>query len=143
MTSGAAPLIVDGFRRVRRSTFTGGAIVERAEYNRHSRAPRAETAKDASRHTAPDAPERIDHWRSCTRHDHWTCCRGSRGSASLPVATASANQIGKPSVPSRYIAVPKSSLISPDADTPTRRHASLAGLHPRLLCLTNVYFGQL
>jgi hypothetical protein len=24
------------------------------------------------------------------------CCRGSRGSASLPVATASANQIGKP-----------------------------------------------
>ena len=31
-TSGAAPLIVDGFRRVRRSTFTEGAIIERAEY---------------------------------------------------------------------------------------------------------------
>src|SRR5271157_6071293 len=34
MTSGGAPLIVDGFRRVRRSTFTEGAIMERAEYNR-------------------------------------------------------------------------------------------------------------
>src|SRR5271165_6820895 len=49
-TSGAAPLIVDGFRRVRRSTFTA----------------------------APDAPERIDHRRRCTRLDHRTCCRGSR-----------------------------------------------------------------
>src|SRR5271166_6503417 len=44
-TSGAAPLIVDGFRRVRRSTFTEGAIMERAEYNRQSRARMAETAK--------------------------------------------------------------------------------------------------
>src|SRR5208337_2559953 len=44
-TSGAAPLIVDGFRRVRRRTFTEGAIMERAEYNRHSRARMAETAK--------------------------------------------------------------------------------------------------
>jgi hypothetical protein len=33
--------------------------MERAEYNRHSRARMAETAKDASRHTAPDARERI------------------------------------------------------------------------------------
>ena len=65
----------------RRSTFTEGAIMERAEY-RHSRARMAETAKDASRHPAPDAPERIDHRRRCTRHDHRTCCRGSRGSAS-------------------------------------------------------------
>src|SRR5208337_797231 len=86
-TSGAAPLIVDGFRRVRRSTFTEGAIMERAEYHRHSRARMAETAKDASRPPAPDAPERIDHRRRCTRHDHWTCCRGSRGSASLPCHT--------------------------------------------------------
>src|SRR6202790_4468292 len=81
-TSGAAPLIVDGFRRVRRSTFTEGAIMERAEYHRHSRARMAETAKDASRHPAPDAPERIDHRGRCPRHDHRTCCRGSRGSAS-------------------------------------------------------------
>ena len=81
-TSGAAPLIVAGFRRVRRSTFTEGAIMERAEYNRHSRARMAETAKDASRHTAPDAPERINHRRRCTRHDHRTRCRGSGGSAS-------------------------------------------------------------
>ena len=83
-TSGAAPLIVDGFRRVRRSTFTEGAIMERAEYDRHSRARMAETAKDAPRHATPDAPERIDHRRRCTRHDHRTCCRGSCGSASLP-----------------------------------------------------------
>ena len=53
--------------------------MERAEYHRHSRARMAETAKDASRHPAPDAPERIDHRRRCTRHDHRTCCRGSRG----------------------------------------------------------------
>ena len=71
-------------RRVRRSTFTEGAIMERAEYNRHSRARMAETAKDGSRHPAPDAPERVDHRRRCTRHDHRTCCGGSRGSASLP-----------------------------------------------------------
>ena len=32
----------------------------------------------------PDAPEHIDNGRRCTRHDHRTCCRGSRGSASLP-----------------------------------------------------------
>ena len=46
--------------------------MERAEYNRHSRARMAETAKDASRHATPDAPERIDHRRRCTRHDHRT-----------------------------------------------------------------------
>ena len=52
-TSGGAPLIVDGLRRVRRSTFTEGAIMERAEYNRHSRARVAETTKGASRHATP------------------------------------------------------------------------------------------
>src|SRR5580700_10916501 len=83
----AASLIVDGFRRVRRSTFTESAIMERVEYHRHSRARMAETAKNASRHLAPDAPETIDDQRRCTRHDHWTCCRGSRGSASLPCHT--------------------------------------------------------
>ena len=61
--------------------------MERAEYHRHSRARMAETAKDASRHPAPDAPKRIDHRRRYTRHDHRTCCRGSRGSASLPCHT--------------------------------------------------------
>src|SRR5271166_5365250 len=69
------------------ATFTEGAIMERAEYHRHSPARMAETAKDASRHATPDAPERIDHQRRCTRHDHRTCCRGSRGSASLPCHT--------------------------------------------------------
>src|SRR5208283_2880777 len=53
-TSGAAPLIVDGFRRVRRRTFTEGVIMERAEYNRHSRARMAETAK-----TRRNVPRRI------------------------------------------------------------------------------------
>ena len=38
----------------------------------HSRARVAETAKDASRHATPDAPERIDHRRRCTRNDHRT-----------------------------------------------------------------------
>ncbi len=80
-------LYFSGFRRVRRSTFTEGAIMVRAKYNRHSRARMAETAKDALRHAAPDAPERIDHRRRCTRHDHRTCCRGSRRSASLPCHT--------------------------------------------------------
>jgi hypothetical protein len=61
--------------------------MDRAEYNRHSRAREAETAKNASRHATPDAPERIDHRRSCTRHDHRACCRGSRGSASLSCHT--------------------------------------------------------
>ena len=62
--------------------------MERAGYNRHSRARVAETTKDASRHATPDAPERIDHRRRRTRHDHRTCCRGSRGSASLPCRLA-------------------------------------------------------
>ena len=46
--------------------------MERAEYNRHSRARVAEMAKDASTHASPDAPERIDHRRRCTRHDQRT-----------------------------------------------------------------------
>ena len=61
--------------------------MERAEYHRPSRARMAETAKDASGRATPDAPERIDHRRRRTRHDHRTCCRGSRGSASLPCHT--------------------------------------------------------
>ena len=85
-TSAAAPLIGDGFRRaaqhVHRRRNNG-----KARYNRHSRARMAETAKDASRHATPDAPERIDHRRRCTRLDHRTCCRGSRGSASPTSAT--------------------------------------------------------
>ena len=47
--------------------------MEGAEYDRHSRARVAETAKDASRHATPDAPECIDHRRRCTRHDHRMC----------------------------------------------------------------------
>ena len=47
--------------------------MERARYNRHSQARVAETAKGASRHATPDAPEHIDHGRRRTRHDHRTC----------------------------------------------------------------------
>src|ERR1700731_1178024 len=53
-TSGAAPLIVDGFRRVRRSTFTEGAIMEKTEYHRHSRRAwqkRQKTRRDMERRT--------------------------------------------------------------------------------------------
>ena len=147
-TSRAAPLIVDGFRRVRRSTFTGGAIMERAQYHRHSRARMAETAKDASRHPAPDAPERIDHRRRCGRHDHRTCCRGLRGSASLPCHTLRKrvemrhtgslrrpilNATTSPLYPWRY-----TRASSPEMQS-IRPHC---GSNPRLLCLTNIYFGQ-
>src|SRR5271166_701368 len=37
-----------------------------------------------SRHATPDAPECLYHRRRYTGHDHRTCSRGSRGSASLP-----------------------------------------------------------
>ena len=40
--------------------------MERAKYNRHSRARMAEMAKDGARHATPDAPERIDPRRRCT-----------------------------------------------------------------------------
>ena len=46
--------------------------MERAEYNRHSRRAWQKRQKEASRHATPDAPERIDHRRRCTRHDHRT-----------------------------------------------------------------------
>src|SRR5271165_2702940 len=38
---------------VRPSTFTEGAIMERAKYKRHSRARMAEMAKDGARHATP------------------------------------------------------------------------------------------
>ena len=56
---------------------------------------RQKTRRDMQRLATPDAPECVDPRRRCTRHDHRTCCGGSRGSASLPVATTSANQIVK------------------------------------------------
>ena len=127
-TSGAAPLIVDGFRRVRRSTFTGGAIMEGAECNRHSRARVAETAKDASRHATPDAPECIDHRRRCTRHDHRTYCRGSRGSASLPCHVLRKT---RRNVPLHQGFFAEMQSIHPHS-----------GSNPRVLCLTNVSFGR-
>ena len=80
LVAGGWWLVASGWcGRVRRSTFTAGAIMERAEYNRHSRARMAETAKDGSRHRR--RPEHIDPRRRRTRYDHRTCYRGSRGSA--------------------------------------------------------------
>ncbi len=78
--------------------------MERAQYNRHSRARMAETAKEASRHATPDALERIDPRRRCTRHDHRTCCRGSCGSASLPCP--SCENASKCATPDRAERVP-------------------------------------
>jgi hypothetical protein len=63
-------------------------------------------------------------------HLLWSRGAGSRGSASLPVAGASVNQIVKPSVPSRiYSGAEKQSYFARRryANTPTRRHASPAG----------------
>ena len=37
-----------------------------------------------SRHATPDAPECVYHRRRYTGPEHWTCRRGSSGSASLP-----------------------------------------------------------
>jgi hypothetical protein len=41
-------------------------------------------------------PERIDHRRRCTRHDHRTCCRGSRGSASRATRCENASKWATP-----------------------------------------------
>ena len=101
--------------------------MEGAEYNRHSRARVAETAKDASRHPTPDAPEWIDHRRRCTRHDHRTYCRGSRGSASLPCHACE----------KRVEMCHYTKASSPRCTTHPH-----SGSNPRVLCLTNVYFGQ-
>ena len=63
----------------------------------------------------------------------------------LTSPAASANQIGKPSVPSRiYSGAEKQSYFPRRryANTPTRRHASPAASNPRVLCLTNILFGQ-
>ena len=129
----------------------------KAEYHRHSRARMAETAKDASRRATPDAPERIDHRRRRTRHDHRTCCRGSRGSASLPCHTLRKRVSRDADTP---ICRPADTLPLPTAHferndvtiiCETVHHGFFAemesipphsGSNPRLLCLTNVYFGQ-
>ena len=133
---------------VRRSTFTEGAIMERAEYHRHSRARMAETAKDASRHSAPDAPERIDHRRRCTRHDHRTCCCGSRGSASLSRHTLRKRVENGPrrTAPTAHFERNDVTIICETvhqgffAEILSIRPRS--GSNPRPLCLTDVYFGQ-
>ena len=69
-------------RRVRRSTFTEGAIMERAKYNRalasaHGRQWRktGETCNTVQRRAAAGAYRTLG--GRCTRHDHRTCCRGS------------------------------------------------------------------
>ena len=100
----------------------------RAEYHRHSRARVAETAKDASRHPTPDVPEHIDHGRRCTRDDHRTCCRRSRGSASLPRHALRRTRRNVPLHQGFF-----AEMLS---------IRSRNGSNPRSLCLTNVYFGK-
>ncbi len=62
--------------------------MEGPEYNRHSRARVAETAKRRVEkcNAMPDAPEHIDNGRRCTRPDRRTCCRGSARER-VPTAT--------------------------------------------------------
>src|SRR5271165_5745222 len=102
--------------------------MERAQYNRHSRARMAEMAKDGARHATPDAPERIDPRRRCTRHDHRTCCRGSRGSASLPCPRC--ENASKCATPDRAERVPTLGidliLLTPMGDYRTRPVCQLA-----------------
>ena len=120
--------------------------MERAQYNRHSRARMAETAKDASRHAAPDAPERIDHRRRCTRHDHRTCCRGSRGSASLPCHTLRKRVEMCHPAPPLILNATTSPLYArryPRASSARwSLYARIAAPIPRLPCPTNDYFGS-
>src|SRR5580704_9382485 len=125
--------------------------MERAEYHRHSRACMAETAKHASRHPAPDAPERIDHRRRRTRHDHRTYCRGSRGSASLPPHVAKTRLLRRR--PADTLPLPPAHFERHDvtiicetvhqgffAEMESIRPPN--GLKSRLPCPTNHYFGQ-
>src|SRR5271165_7217359 len=96
--SGAAPLMVDALRRVRR-------CISRRVFCRfcHARSrvpivfgPFHDCA--SCERAAPDAPETIDDQRRCTRCRYRTCHAGSRGSASLP---APAKWLG-PSTPTVY-----------------------------------------
>src|SRR5271166_638160 len=105
--------------------------MERAQYNRHSRARMAETAKDGARHATPDAPERIDPRRRCTRHDHRTCCRGSRGSASLPCPRC--ENTSKCATPDRAERVPTMGIdLIPYLDAPGgRRTEATSSLRAR------------
>ena len=66
---GAAPLIVDGFRRVRLSTVPRGAIIGTgAEYDPHSRARMAKRRKTGRNMHTPDAHVRPS-VRLAPRHD--------------------------------------------------------------------------
>ena len=96
-----------------------------AEYHRHSRARVAETAKrrveTGNAVATPDVPECIDHRRRCTRYDYRTCCRGSRGSASLP---CHALRKSRRNVPLYQGFFAEMQSIRPHS-----------GFNPRLLCL--------
>jgi hypothetical protein len=104
----------------------------KGQIHRHSRARMAETAKDGARHATQDAPERIDHRRRCTRHDHRTCCRGSRGSASLPCPRC--ENASKCATPDRAGARPLGIDLIPYVDAcgrPPDRSDELISLHRR------------
>ena len=98
--------------------------MEGAEYNRHSRARVAETAKDASRHSSPDAPECIGHRRRCTRHDHRTSAIGVVLSGSASDGTRGLNAIkekggitiAQNERSARYSSMPSSAISSGNVD---------------------------
>ena len=103
--------------------------------------------KPLSRHTAPDAPERIDHRRRCTRDAHRTCCRGSRGARPYR-GTPCENASNGPRriAPTAHFERNDVTMICETvhqgffAEMESKRPHS--GSNPRVLCLTNVYFGQ-
>ena len=142
-TSGAAPLIVDGFRRVRRSTFTAGAIKEKGPIQSALASVHGRNGKRSAKHATPDAPERIDHRRRCTP---------TRSSDVLPriarerVPTVSHVAKTRRNVPRRI--APTAHLNATTSIICETVHQGFfaemesirphSGCNPRLLCLANV-----
>ena len=112
----------------RRSTFTEGAIMERAEYNRHSRARMAETAKDGSRHATPCNAGRAG------AHRPSEALHPTRSSDVLP-------RIARERVPTRsqrHRLIKSANLSCTRASSPIcSRSRPHSGSNPRVLCLTN------
>jgi hypothetical protein len=96
VSSVAAPLIVYGFRRVRRSKSTEAQSSEgqpTAASGADSVCEPPETAKDASTHASPDAPECLHHRRRCTGHDRRTAVADRAGARPYHCALSVAARI--------------------------------------------------
>ena len=84
-------------QHVHRRRNNGKGQIQSALASAHGRngERRGETRNATQRRT----PERIDPRRRCTRLDHRTCCRGSRGSASLCPRCENASKRATPDAP--------------------------------------------